>query len=305
MFNYAQMNLDRASQQRKDATWIKEKKQADSKWILTYQDKNLFLIGEAEPVFLSRQQLGALDTENAIFLGHQDEEYFFALDVSDCDEATLKAIGYFGEFVDLRRYGGAVFGEQASILALSRGVCYWHRTHRYCGRCGAQNRLAEAGHARRCTNKTCHHLTFPRTDPAVIMLVTTVFDDGIERCLLGRQKNWPTGALSTLAGFVDPGETLEQAVVREVMEEAGIVVSHAQYLASQPWPFPSSIMLGFIATASSQTIKVDQDELEYAQWFTKAQLDSFAQWGEETDEFKLPRKDSISRFLIEQWRQQD
>ena len=89
------------------------------------------------------------------------------------------------------------------------------------------------------------------------------------------------------------------------MEEAGIVVSHAQYLASQPWPFPSSIMLGFIAKASSQTIKVDQDELEYAQWFSKAQLDTFAQWGEDTDEFKLPRKDSISRFLIEHWRQQD
>jgi NAD+ diphosphatase len=147
-------------------------------------------------------------------------------------------------------------------------------------------------------------MTFPRTDPAVIMLVTHTFADGVERCLLGRQAQWPEGVYSTLAGFVDPGETLERAVIREVKEEAGVEVDQVRYLASQPWPFPSSIMLGFIATAKSTDIFVEQDELEHAQWFSREELNGFAEWGDDVPGYKLTRKDSISRYLVEYWRQQ-
>ena len=146
------------------------------------------------------------------------------------------------------------------------------------------------------------HQTFPRTDPAVIMVVTKTFSDGTERCLLGRQATWPKGLYSSLAGFVDPGETLEQTVIREVKEEAGITVEKAEYIASQPWPFPSSIMLGFIATASSDEISTEQDELEDAKWFSREELAQFKDWHHQGEHLKLPRADSISRYLIEYWR---
>ena len=178
------------------------------------------------------------------------------------------------------------------MAALARGLCYWHATHRYCGRCGSENTLVEAGHSRLCTNEQCKHQTFPRTDPAVIMVVTRTFADGIQRCLLGRKAIWAPGMYSSLAGFVDPGESLEQAVAREVMEEAGIVVGNVRYIASQPWPFPSSIMLGFIAEAVTEDIHVDKDELDDAQWFSREELKRFGNWHEEGEHFKLPRTDS-------------
>lgn len=302
MYNYAQMYLNRASKERKSQDWCQRQMMQNSRWVLTYQDKNLFKVDDAEPVFLTKEQLGRLDVSQAIFLGNNAEHAYFAIDVSHLEEPAIKALHYFGEFVDLRRHGVAIFGEQASILALARGLSYWHRTHRFCGRCGHQNHMVEAGHSRKCTNANCLHQTFPRTDPAVIMLVTHVFADGIERCLLGRQSVWPNGAMSTLAGFVDPGETLEQAVAREVMEEAGIKVTDIGYLASQPWPFPSSIMLGFIARAEEPKITVDEDEIEQAHWFSRAELNEFGQWGDDSQGYKLPRIDSISRYLIEHWR---
>jgi len=149
-------------------------------------------------------------------------------------------------------------------------------------------------------------MTFPRTDPAVIMLVEKMFSDGIARCLLGRQASWAQGMYSTLAGFVDPGETLEQAVIREVAEETGVLVEKPQYIKSQPWPFPASIMLGFTAVATSDVIDISQDDLEDAQWFTREQLADFflnneATAGSETPQYKMSSGDSISSYLITAW----
>lgn len=306
MLKYCEMNLDCASNYRKDTAWLEDKKKYNSQWLVMFEDKNLFCTQKNEPVFLTLAALLNLKIDKqllseAIFIGLEGEVSYFVLDLTNLNEQVLNKANQLGEFYDIRQFGPSIENQLASILILGRALCYWHRTHKFCGRCGTVNKLVEAGHSRTCTNQNCLHQTFPRTDPAVIMLVQKTFSDGIERCLLGRQASWPKGVFSTLAGFVNPGETLEKAVQREVFEESGIEVENVKYIGSQPWPFPSSIMLGFISTAVSSTIEVDQDELEQANWFTRAQLKQFTNWGDESEGFKLPRKDSISRFLIDCW----
>lgn len=302
MLHYTQMSLDRASQQRKDSNWLNTQKTNNSRWLLIHQDKNLFNADLDKLQLLLWSSVAHLNTDDAVYIGHQDEIHYFVLDVSNIDSDEVRDLSAGGTFEDMRKVGPKLSGFEASIGVLARGMCYWHKTHVFCGRCGTPNKPYEGGHARRCQNIECRHITFPRTDPAVIMLVTHTFDDGIERCLMGRQESWPEGVYSTLAGFVDPGESLEQAVLREVEEESGIIAEDPQYIASQPWPFPSSLMLGFIAKAKSTEISVEQDELQDAKWFSRAELNTFAQWGDDTPGYKLTRPDSISRYLVEYWR---
>ncbi|MBD1584069.1 NAD(+) diphosphatase [Pseudoalteromonas sp. S16_S37] len=296
------MHLNRASNERKDRQWITRQINANSRWLLIDKDRNLVNVATSELHLLELDQVQEFDKRNAVFLGVDQQYNYFALDVSS-SAATLSLLQDSPlEFVDMRHIGLQLDPKMASVGVLARGLCYWHKTHRFCGRCGYTNESIEAGHARRCQNDQCQHMTFPRTDPAVIMLITHTFDDGIERCLMGRQASWPEGVYSTLAGFVDPGETLEQAVIREVKEEADIDVVEVEYIASQPWPFPSSLMLGFIGKASSTEINIDQDDLEDAQWFSREQLDTFGQWSDSSTGYKLTRPDSISRYLVEYWR---
>ena len=296
------MPLNRASNLRKDHHWLAAQINEQSRWLLVNNSQTLFNTNSCAVAFLSFSVVSQLDLSQAIFLGLDEQQVsHFALDVSQLDDVFLSSLIGDAQFVDIRRYGVQVAIEEGSIAALARGLCYWHASHRFCGRCGCENTLVEAGHSRLCVNEQCKHQTFPRTDPAVIMVVTRTFSDGIERCLLGRQALWVPGMYSSLAGFVDPGETLEQAVAREVMEEAGIVVENVRYIASQPWPFPSSIMLGFIAEAVTEEIHVDKDELDDAQWFSRADLAKFGNWHEEGEHLKLPRTDSISRYLINYW----
>lgn len=303
MLHYSNMPLDRGSNFRKDPSWLKAQMSAQSKWVLVKNNQTLFIKDTPKVSYLTYQQVAHLDLTSAIFVGLNNAKHgVFALDVSDLDESVLSPLIEGAQFFDIRQYGPQVTIKYASIAALARGLCYWHATHRFCGRCGSKNRSVEAGHSRVCENENCKHPTFPRTDPAVIMVVTKVFADGVERCLLGRQAAWPTGMYSSLAGFVDPGETLEQAVAREVKEEAGIEVDNVRYVASQPWPFPSSIMLGFFAEATSEEINVDKEELDDAKWFSREDLAQFGNWHEEGEHLKLPRTDSISRYLIEHWR---
>ena len=303
MLNYSDMSLDRCSNVRKDPIWLKGQLSSQSVWLLVKNNETLFIKNTPQIMFLPYEQITQLNLTNALFLGlNTTKKGVFALDVSDIDDTTLSPIISGAEFMDIRKQGPLVDIKEGSIAALARGLCYWHATHRFCGRCGSKNHLVEAGHSRLCENERCKHPTFPRTDPAVIMVVTKTFADGIERCLLGRQAVWPTGMYSSLAGFVDPGETLEQAVAREVKEEAGIDVDDVTYVASQPWPFPSSIMLGFFAKATSEQINVDKDELDDAKWFSREDLANFGNWHDEGEHLKLPRTDSISRYLIEHWR---
>ena len=220
---------------------------------------------------------------------------YFALDLSDLDDPTShRALEGRGDFVGLRRVGPLLEGFSAGLLAFARGMVHWHEQHTYCGKCGSRTAMEEAGFLRRCTSRECDRLHFPRTDPAVIVLVTHG-----DRVLLGRQAKWDKTWYSVLAGFVEPGESLEQAVRREVREEAGIDLGEVRYDSSQPWPFPSSLMIGFTADATSDQIEIGDDELQDARWFTRDQIDTALEVGE----LHLSPRTSISRHLIETWRQ--
>ena len=204
--------------------------------------------------------------------------------------------------MDLRHVGLWLPPGDVAILASARGMLEWQRRHRFCGSCGAPAASGQGGHVRLCTNPECQEQIFPRTDPAVIMLVEHRPDDGgTPTCLLGHHGRLPTGAYSTLAGFVEPGENLEEAVAREVEEEAGIRVRDIVYVASQPWPFPGSLMVGFRARADATAITLGRDELEHAAWFSARDLRSFGEWTDETAQHRLPRRDSIARFLVDSW----
>jgi NAD+ diphosphatase len=229
-----------------------------------------------------------------VFLGLMDGAPLFASDLSEFASGDDGPnLGAGTAFVSLREVGPLLPIREASLLAYARGLLYWHTKSRFCGACGQPTIAEEGGHSRRCTGRECAAQHFPRTDPAVIMLVE---DAAGENVLLARQPRFPAGMFSTLAGFVEPGETLEEAVVREVDEEVGLKVSEVTYIASQPWPFPSSLMLGFLARASTVDIKRDAHELEDAQWFSRADIAAF-----ETKGMFLPRGDSIARHLIEGW----
>ena len=194
------------------------------------------------------------------------------------------------EWATLRGVGGRLRAEDAGLVVHAVALAEWHRTHRFCPRCGAALGVGAGGHVLECTG--CGRDHFPRTDPAVIMLVT----DG-ERALLGRQASWPPGRYSTLAGFVEPGESLEDAVRREVMEEVGVEIGEVSYVGNQPWPFPASLMVGFFAHAETTAIDVDGDEIEDARWFSREEIAALARDGTVV----LPGGFSISRSLVEAW----
>ncbi len=292
---YAAGGIDRAGWRRKDPDWV-EARLGDpaSRFVPVGRSQNLVLSGEEGrplPALLARHEIEA-DGE-CVLLGLVGDCAYFALDLSAhaTPLALLRAAGPV-EFTDLRRVGPLLAHRDGALLAYARGIAWWHGRHRFCGVCGSPTRSEEGGHVRRCTDPSCNLQHFPRTDPAVIMLV----HDG-ERCLLGRQRVWPAGMHSTLAGFVEPGESLEEAVAREVQEETAILVDEVRYHSSQPWPFPASIMLGFHARARSTELRVDHSELQDARWFERDYLLSHR----DDDGFRLPRGDSIARRLIEEW----
>ncbi|NJQ00950.1 NAD(+) diphosphatase [Streptomyces zingiberis] len=222
------------------------------------------------------------------FLGTDEEGVrYFALQ----KDALPGRIDQSARPAGLREAGALLSARDAALMAHAVALENWQRLHRFCSRCGERTLIAAAGHVRRCPACGAEH--YPRTDPAVIMLVT----DDRDRALLGRQLHWPAGRFSTLAGFVEPGESIEQAVVREVAEEAGVTVGEVRYVASQPWPFPASLMLGFTARATSARIEVDGEELHEARWFSREELAvAFA-----SGEVLPPSGISIAARLIELW----
>jgi NAD+ diphosphatase len=204
--------------------------------------------------------------------------------------ASITALPAGAQLSELRPIAANLPADSAGLLAYARALGYWRERHRFCGVCGSLTTPMSAGHVLRCTNDSCAATFFPRIDPAIIVLVT---DASGERALLGRQASWPAGRYSTIAGFVEPGESLEDAVAREVQEETGVRVASVRYHSSQPWPFPSSLMLGFHATAATLDIAHSDGELEDARWFARADVAA--------GHPKIPPSVSISYRLIEAW----
>jgi len=303
--------LDRLSQIRGDAAAVAELAADPAARAAVFVQSMPILRSEGalalHPLAQARN-FGAAQVE--VLLGRDAEGPVFALLLPD-DAARAEEAAEPGAFVDQRRLmlpqqpelpirdlralanKQALDRVQLSILAQAKSILHYHATHPFCARCGAPTRATQAGWRRDCSACGAHH--FPRTDPVAIMLVT----DG-ENCLLGRQKPFPPKMYSCLAGFVESGETLEECVRREVMEEAGIVVGAVAYTASQPWPFPATLMLGCRAQALSREITMDAEELEDCRWFSRAEARAMLEESN-AEGFFAPGKIAIARLLLEQW----
>lgn len=297
--SYTGSPLDRMDARRDDTDWVAALRiDPQSRVLPVWRDRNLIQANTAPTIGTLSGATGQaiLDTaEQVVLLGLDGDIAYFAADISALDEQKIDGLAAGAAFTDLRQIAATLARQDGSILAHARGMLHWHRQHRFCGICGSPTQSSDAGHMRRCTNAACGQPHFPRTDPAVIMLVTRPGPDG-GSCLLGHKASFLPGMYSTLAGFVEPGESLEEAVAREVMEEAGIAVTDVRYRASQPWPFPASIMLGYRATATTEAITVDPEELDDAYWFTRSDIARLSDTGR-----RLPRADSIAFWLIQEW----
>ncbi len=279
--------VDRTSGLRKDPAWVAAALLTPStRFVPVWRSQSLVRLEPAPlAVLLPRAACPPFQPGQAILLGQFRGAATFALEVA-ADGAPDPALD--GEFVDLRLTGGLLPADEAGLLAYARALIWWRQRHRFCGVCGAPTVAVDAGHVMRCTVSGCAAEFFPRIDPAIIVLV----HDG-ERALLGRQAAWPPGRYSTIAGFVEPGESFEDAVVREVREETSVEVGDIDYHSSQPWPFPSSVMIGFVARARNTTIACPDGELEDARWFSCAEMAAGTP--------ALPPPQSISYRLIADW----
>ena len=277
--------VDRIGERRKDPDWLAQAlANTSTRFVPVWRDR--CLVGGDPPtaILLDRADTEMhLRDEDAIFLGLFRDQPAFAVPIDGNIDAPF---GELGEFKDLRFLGTVLPPDEANLCAHARALSIWHDTAHYCPRCGSASQPEAGGNTRRCSNPDCGQVLFPRTDPAIIVLVAKG-----DRCVLGRQSSWPEGRYSTIAGFVEPGESLEDAVRREVYEETNIRVGDVRYHSSQPWPFPSSLMLGFIAEAASEKINLNDGELEDARWFSREELAS--------GDVGLPFRISIARRLVD------
>jgi NAD+ diphosphatase len=297
----ARETVDRATERRSDEAWLAAAwADPGTRVLVVHGGRALvrFAEGRADLVFVAPGQAAAgtrfllgVDTDGVVYFGVADPLDTIAAGA----DGAARADGADGASVraaSLREVGALLGDRDAGLLTHAVAVANWHDSHTHCPRCGTPTRPDPGGHSATCPADGTQH--FPRTDPAVIMLVT----DPDDRCLLARNKAWPEGRVSILAGFVDPGESAEQAVVREVSEETGITVHRVSYLGSQPWPMPRSLMLGFRASAEGDLrIRVDDDEIGEARWFTRDELRGAL----EAREIGLPPPVSIARRIIEAW----
>ena len=279
--------VDRSGERRKDPEWLARAARSDDcRFVPVWGDKCLVGGDPLKAVLLKRRQAEAyIDDDHLIFLGLFRNQPAFAFSIDSQFSAPYAELG---EFQDLRFLGTVLTPEEANLAAHARALVLWHASQRFCGICGSSARPEAGGNTRVCVNPECGRQVFPRVDPAIIVLVSNG-----DQCLLGRQANWPEGRYSTIAGFTEPGESLEDSVRREVFEETNVRAGDIRYHSSQPWPFPSSLMLGFLADAVSTDIQLNDGELEDARWFTRKELRSGFP--------KLPFRISIARRLVDHW----
>jgi NAD+ diphosphatase len=281
--------LDRRAEEREDAGWLAAARTHPGTRYLVGRGTAHLVYGAPQPriAFLSggHAALSEIDDGRFLLLGRFRDVPAVLVELP-LEESCELLPG--ASFQELRPLAPMLSGEEAGLLAYARALAIWRSRQRYCGACGAPTVPIRAGHCMRCSREGCAQEFFPRIDPAIIVLVS----DG-ERALLGRQPTWPPGRYSTIAGFVEPGESLEDAVAREVLEETGVRITAARYDSSQPWPFPSSLMLGFRARAQAGSAVQVSQELDDARWFTREQLTSGT--------ILLPPRHAISYRLIASW----
>jgi NAD+ diphosphatase len=281
--------LDRAAHLRQDPAWFAAALADErSRAIPVWNSRNLIAEGDnPRAVYweLARIPPERRTDEDLILLGRIGGASYFTYEIDSIEPPPVPP---GTRFEDLRLVAAVLPIDEAGLLGYARAIVSWRRRHRFCGTCGAKTLSAKSGHVLVCSDPSCRHEQFPRIDPAIIVLVS----DG-ERALLGRQPSWPVGRYSTIAGFVEPGESLEDAVAREVFEETGIEVDRIEYQSSQPWPFPASLMLGFTAHALTTEVRLRDEELEDARWFNRADI--------ALNGAVLPPRQSISFRLIEHW----
>ena len=281
--------IERRAEEREVPDWLAAARADPATRYLVSQGTAQLLSDGAEPriAFLANgaSLLAAAGPGSLVLLGWFRGQRCVLAELAPGETHTLPAGTRFAE---LRPLTSVLAAEEAGLLAYARALVIWRTRHRHCGVCGARTVATHAGHCLICSSVSCEQEFFPRIDPAVIVLVS----DG-ERALLGRQASWPARRYSTIAGFVEPGESLEDAVAREVAEETGVTLTQLEYHSSQPWPFPSSVMIAFQARAAAGApVRVGR-ELEDARWFTRAQVES--------GEVLAPPSQSISWRLIEHW----
>lgn len=282
--------VDRVTERRSDADWLAKTWENPATRVFGISTEGRALVDEPSASLVLTGPEAAPEGIRCLLGVDDDGVAYFCV-------VTERLPDVPGTPMGLRAAAGLLGARDSGLLTHAVALEYWHVTHGFCPRCGAPTEVVQAGHVRRCPADDSQH--FPRVDPAVIMLVLDdPADPAEQRCLLGSQPVWPNGRYSTLAGFVEPGESLERAVAREVFEEVGVHITEARYLGSQPWPLPRSLMLGFFALAPDPApVRFRDGEITAARWFTREQLREATASGD----IKLPGPISIARHLIETW----
>ncbi len=289
-------SFDRQSLKRSDKHWVSKQLNAENSVFLLFW-KSCFLFDNNLDLSLLNKTVAETYSNRSMdwkYLGdlaksgkHSSGSSVFGAEITDLAVQAEQA-----NWLSLRRVGLCLPAEQANLLVYTQGLLNWHSSHQFCNYCGAKLTQIQAGHALKCCNDDCAKELFPRTDPAVIVLVLNE-----DSCLLGRQAAWPEKMFSCLAGFIETGENIEAAVCREVYEESGLELTQVIYRGSQPWPFPQSLMLGFHAQATNRELTFHDGEIQQAHWYNRQQLIKAL----ERDELRLATPYSISYHLIEDW----
>jgi NAD+ diphosphatase len=290
---FANSPLDRAAHRRRDEAWLRDAMAgAAARVALMHQGQPM--LDAAGAVWLGGAALGAAgEGAMVVFLGVDGAGApHFAIEPDEAFDIAQSPLAGLGEFADMRAAAMRLPAHEASMLGCAKSLFEWHRRHRFCANCGAPSRVVEAGWKRECDQCKAEH--FPRTDPVVIMVLVIG-----EKCLLGRQKRFPRGMYSALAGFVEPGEAIEEAVARETLEEAGLKVTRVRYHSTQPWPFPSSLMIGCIADVADDREEIDEEELESGRWFTRAEARLMIEG--KHPECACPPAIAIAHHIIKAW----
>lgn len=289
---FGQFSHDRDAEHRKDGEWLADAYSRGRVLVVTDRFEAPIDESSGSPRLAWRPASAVIGDPDPLYLGLLDDVPYFAV----MARRDLKA----DQWLDLRAIGEELDVADRGLMVEAVALAQWHARHRRCPLCGGPTTLREGGWSTFCEADGSPH--FPRTDPAVIMLV----HDGANRCVLARQPVWPEGRFSVLAGFVEPGETLEAAVAREVAEEVGLSVTDIEYVGSQPWPFPASVMLAFTARVTgSEEMRLADGEIAEAHWFTREEVRDLHGWGEAAERTpgsrSMPTSISIAHHLIKGW----